>query len=173
VVEEEGRFRRALAVSSLAQTLEVAAEVGAALEGGEVLALIGPLGSGKTTFAKGLCRGLGVLDSRSVSSPTYVLEHVYLARLAVHHFDVYRLGSADEFAALGFEEHIKARGVLLIEWADKVLDLLPESTLRVELSVPEAPLGKDTRKISFSGPSAAWLKKLGSLFCKVPAASER
>ena len=166
-------FRRTLEVSSLEQTLDVAAELGALLEGSETLALVGPLGSGKTAFTKGLCRGLGIADSRCVSSPTYVFEHIYAARLLVHHFDAYRLGSAAEFVALGFEEHIKARGVLVIEWADKVLEVLPESTLWIELSVPVGALGQDTRKITLSGPYGVWIEKLGRLFSKVPFFSER
>lgn len=166
-------FKREILSPSLKHTLGLAAELGAALEGGETLALLGPLGSGKTTFTKGLCQGLGLVDSRLVSSPTYVLEHVYPARFLVHHYDAYRLSSVDEFVALGFEEHLKGGSVLVIEWADKVFEVLPESSLLVELSVPEGDPGGDTRKIIFSGPSEIWLRKLERLSSKVGASSDR
>jgi hypothetical protein len=95
-----------LASYSPEETFGIAMELGALLRGGETLALQGELGSGKTLFTKGLCAGLGVADPRGVASPTYVLEHVYEGSFPIHHYDVYRLASSDEFLALGFEEHL-------------------------------------------------------------------
>lgn len=153
------RFR----TSSPAETLDLAASLGRVLEGGESIALVGDLGSGKTTFTKGLCRGLGLADTRLVSSPTYVLEQVYVARLTVHHYDLYRLSSADELLALGFEERIGAGRVIVIEWADRALSVLPSDRLLVELSRPPTGGGGEARVVGFYGTGPAWSRKLACL----------
>jgi tRNA threonylcarbamoyl adenosine modification protein YjeE len=154
---------REFVVSSLAGTLELAASLGGVLEGGETIALVGDLGSGKTTFTKGLCRGLGMRDTRSVSSPTYVLEQVHVARLTVHHYDLYRLPSADEVLALGFEERIGPGRVVVIEWADRARAVLPPDRLLVEIGRPPAAGGDEARVIRLSGTSPAWSRRLAGL----------
>src|SRR5215472_8776139 len=87
---------------------------------GAVVALVGPLGAGKTHLVRALAEGLGIADSRVVSSPTFVLIQEYDARLPIYHFDAYRLKNPAEFANLGIEEYFAAEGVCLIEWADRV-----------------------------------------------------
>jgi len=154
---------RSFTTSSTRETLDLAASLGGILEGGESIALVGELGSGKTTFTKGLCRGLGVVDTRIVSSPTYVLEQIYVARLTVHHYDLYRLSSADEFLALGFEERIGAGRVVVIEWADRASSLLPPGRLIVEIRRPPGGGGDDARTIALSGTTPAWSRKLSCL----------
>ncbi|MBI4601517.1 MAG: tRNA (adenosine(37)-N6)-threonylcarbamoyltransferase complex ATPase subunit type 1 TsaE [Planctomycetes bacterium] len=149
--------------SSPAETVEIARRLGSRLEGGETIALEGDLGAGKTTFTRGLCEGLGLEDMRLVSSPTYVLEHIYPARLPVHHYDAYRLASAAELAALGFQERIAAGAVLVIEWADKVAEVLPEERLRVELSFPEGEPPGLRRLLVFSGLRRVWGARLEAL----------
>jgi tRNA threonylcarbamoyl adenosine modification protein YjeE len=151
---------RSFLLASAEETIALGRSLGAALEGGETIALAGELGSGKTTFTKGLCSGLGVADSRIVSSPTYVLEHVYEARFPIHHFDAYRLSSVEELVALGFQEHFRTGSVLVVEWAEKVARVLPPERLLVELSIPaEQPLGSH-RRVILSGPHAVWASKL-------------
>ncbi len=148
------------------ETLELARRLGATLQGGEVVALEGDLGSGKTTFTKGLCLGLGVTDSRLVSSPTYVLEHVYEGRLRIHHYDAYRLQGSEELVGLGFRDHLSPESVLVIEWADRVLDALPVGCLRVDLSATHAESSGGgngpslRRRVRFFGPSASWAERL-------------
>jgi len=143
--------------------------LGEVLRGGEVLALVGDLGSGKTTFTKGLCRGLGVKEPREVSSPTYVLEHVYEARVPVRHYDAYRLTSPEELAMLGFHDHLTGGEVLVVEWADRVLAALPEERLTVELRHGQAEersqgAGSITRRHAhISGPARVWRGKLDPL----------
>lgn len=143
-------------------TLELAEHVGRLLTGGEVLALVGDLGAGKTTFVKGLCRGLGLGDTSQVSSPSYVLEHIYEARLVIHHFDAYRLESSDEFLALGFEEHLGSdRDVMFVEWADRVAAALPVEQLSIEIdyAVDTEAVGSSTeegRRIVLSGLADVW-----------------
>src|SRR5262245_14918163 len=87
---------------------------------GAVVALIGPLGAGKTHLVRAVAEGLGLKDARAVSSPTFVLIQEYAARLPVYHFDAYRLRSAAEFFDLGAHEYFEGRGVCFVEWADRV-----------------------------------------------------
>lgn len=151
--------------SSVEETLAIARRLGEVLAEGDVLALSGDLGSGKTTFTRGLCGGIGLDETRRVSSPTYVLEQVYPARVPVHHYDAYRLSSEEEFLALGFEEHSRGGAIIVIEWADKVLSVLPPERLLVEFSVlPKDDLSEDTpserRRLVFSGRGSCWSSRL-------------
>ncbi len=99
----------------------------ATLRRGDVLALCGDLGAGKTHFVKGLAAGLGA--SAPVTSPTFTLIHEYLGgRLPLYHFDFYRLDDEDEALKIGFDEYLDGDGVCVIEWADKFPALLPAPT---------------------------------------------
>jgi tRNA threonylcarbamoyladenosine biosynthesis protein TsaE len=102
---------------------------------GAVVALVGPLGAGKTQLVRAIAEGLGITDGRVVSSPTFVLIQEYDARLPIYHFDAYRLKNPAEFANLGVEEYFAGDGVCLIEWADRVEKYLPPEYLRVELTI--------------------------------------
>ncbi len=104
-------------------------EFAASLNPGDVVALIGELGSGKTVFIKGICRGLKVEDD--VTSPTFTLIHEYKGRIPVYHFDFYRIHRADEMRELGCEEYFFGEGISLIEWADKILEHLPKKRIEV------------------------------------------
>jgi tRNA threonylcarbamoyladenosine biosynthesis protein TsaE len=102
---------------------------------GAVVALVGPLGAGKTQLTRAIAEGLGLKDGRAVTSPTFVLIQEYAARLPVYHFDVYRLRSAVEFFDLAAGEYLEGDGVCLIEWGDRVEAYLPPDHLRVTLGV--------------------------------------
>ncbi len=128
----------------LAATQAFGRRLGARLEPGMVIALIGPLGAGKTALVRAIAEGLGIPDSRVVSSPTFVLIQEYDARLPIYHFDAYRLRSVDEFLDLGADEYLQGDGVCLIEWADRVESALPSERLRVELAVT----GETSRRIT-------------------------
>lgn len=105
----------------------------ARLRPGDVVALAGPLGSGKTTFVQGVCTALGVRGH--VTSPTFTLINEYPASLGlVVHVDLYRLRSSDELPDLGVEEYFNDRCVVLIEWPEKVEDFLPAETLHVRFA---------------------------------------
>lgn len=118
--------------SSEAETADVAAEIGRAFRGGEVVLLSGELGSGKTAFVRGLARGVGA-DPDEVASPTFVLLTTYPGRLALHHADLYRLEGGGDDRELGLEELPGPGGVLAIEWAER-LSLVPWGrTVRVRL----------------------------------------
>ncbi len=107
--------------------------LGAKLFPGAVVALVGPLGAGKTFLTRAIAEGLGVEDARQVTSPTFVLHQIYSARLPIHHFDVYRLKSPQEFIDLGGLERFEEDGVCLVEWADRISALLPKDHLRIEI----------------------------------------
>ncbi|MFL5338538.1 MAG: tRNA (adenosine(37)-N6)-threonylcarbamoyltransferase complex ATPase subunit type 1 TsaE [Gemmataceae bacterium] len=109
--------------------------LGQCLFPGAVVALIGPLGAGKTRLVQAAAEGLGLADGRAVSSPTFGLIHEYRGRLPIYHFDAYRLKSVAEFQDLGAYEYFDDRGVCLIEWADRVMAALPEERLEVRLEV--------------------------------------
>lgn len=111
------------------ETFRRGQEIGANLRGGDVIALCGDLGAGKTHFVKGLAAALG--HTGEVTSPTFTLIHEYVGgRLPLYHFDFYRLDSEDETLRLGLDEYLLGDGVAVIEWADKFPALLPRSSTR-------------------------------------------
>jgi tRNA threonylcarbamoyladenosine biosynthesis protein TsaE len=120
---------------SESETREAGRCLAGMLRGGEVLSLEGPLGAGKTTFVKGLAEGLGCLASE-ISSPTFTLVHEYpTGRLPLVHLDLYRLDSAGELAALGFDDLLTGQTIAAIEWGDKFPEALPPGMLRFVFSV--------------------------------------
>ena len=135
---------------SVAATEAVAAELARTLVAGDVIALEGDLGAGKTQFARGLLRGLGG-DPRLVSSPTYVLLNVYPGgRLTVYHLDAYRTAGADDLAGIGFDELLGEGGVVVVEWPDRVGELLPERRYTVRLTAT----GQGRRTVEVVPPPA-------------------
>src|SRR4051794_8947738 len=138
------------ASSSVDHTEQIAAEFARTLRGGEVIALQGDLGAGKTHFVRGLVRGLGG-DVRSVSSPTFVLLNVYdTGRLVVHHLDAYRVHGPGDFESIGFTELLEQGGVIAIEWPERVEALLPKSRIDVRITAT----GEDARQIQINRPAA-------------------
>lgn len=111
------------------ETLDWAADFAGRLQPGDVLALIGDLGAGKTCFVQGLAEGLQVTGP--VSSPTFTLVNEYQGRLPLYHMDVYRLNDPEEALDFGLNEYLYGQGVTVIEWADRLGDLLPDSTWRL------------------------------------------
>ena len=124
-------MRRSLS-SSEEQTLAMGEEFAGGLHAGDVVAVYGDLGSGKTRFIKGICKGLGVREH--VVSPTFtiVTEYQYPGG-RVYHFDFYRLRSTDELKEIGFDEYLSGEGICIIEWADRVQAFLPERRFNVRL----------------------------------------
>ncbi len=143
---------------SEAETEQLAKGLAEALEPGTIVALVGHLGAGKTRLVRAVVEALGV-DRRAIASPTFVLVHEYEGRLPIYHFDVYRLGSPADFLALGADEYLSSAGVCLIEWADRVADVLPADHLRIEITA----VGQTSRDFQFEagGPkSSAVLERL-------------
>ena len=120
---------------SAEETIELGRRIGQQLRGGEVIAVCGTLGSGKTHLIKGVAAGAGAQDSaRKVNSPTFVIVNEYAGRVDIYHIDAYRLGSVAEFEMIGFDDFCYLGSVVLIEWADKIESALEGiDYMRVEL----------------------------------------
>jgi tRNA threonylcarbamoyladenosine biosynthesis protein TsaE len=117
------------------ETVEMGRKIGVQLHGGEVFAICGPLGSGKTHLIKGIAAGAGAQDSEGVTSPTFVIVNQYAGRFDLYHIDVYRLDSIADFERLGFDDFCYPESVVLIEWADKIEPALRGlDPIRIDLS---------------------------------------
>jgi tRNA threonylcarbamoyladenosine biosynthesis protein TsaE len=125
---------------------------------GAVVALIGPLGAGKTRFVQAVAHAAGVPDG-VVASPTFVLVHEYDGRVPIFHFDVYRLRDEDEFLALGPEEYFAQPGWSFIEWADRVAACLPRE--RLEISIE--PVSPNTRRLAIRALGEKYEQTIKSL----------
>jgi tRNA threonylcarbamoyladenosine biosynthesis protein TsaE len=120
---------------------------------GTVMGLVGPLGAGKTRLARAIAERLGV-DPAAIASPTFVLIHEYEGRIPVYHFDAYRLESAQAFEDLGVADYWNAGGLCLVEWADRVLGLLPAETWFVHIELVNATQRQVTIELPRLGPAA-------------------
>jgi tRNA threonylcarbamoyladenosine biosynthesis protein TsaE len=130
--------------------------IGESIEEGVLITLIGGLGAGKTRLVRAISVALSV-DPTAVTSPTFVLIHEYDGRLPVYHFDAYRLRDVSEFLDLGAEEYMDSDCVCLIEWADRVANVLPEDRLEITISIASTTAREfDVRA---SGPVSTNLQK--------------
>lgn len=120
---------------SVADTEKLAARLAEKLRGGEVIAFTGSMGMGKTAFTRGLVEALGGGDV--VSSPTFALVNEYAARLAVQHFDMYRVSGWDDLYSTGFFDYLDTDSVLVIEWSENIDGALPENTIRIDMQKGE------------------------------------
>lgn len=128
---------------SAADTERIAAELAESIELGDMVALFGGLGVGKTAFCRGFAKGIGYNDE--VTSPTFAIVHEYLGgRLNIYHFDMYRIESFDELYSTGYFEYLESGGVVITEWSENIENVLPNKYYRVEMSNPEQ---NDRRKI--------------------------
>ena len=131
--------------SSLEETRSLGRTLGAAVQPGAVISLVGNLGAGKTQFTSAVAEGLGI-DPEIVSSPTFMLIQEYQGRIPLFHFDTYRLKDSNEFEDLGVDEYFYGEGVCLVEWGDRFPELLPEELLRIEIKI----LGETQREFHFT-----------------------
>lgn len=128
------------------QTQALGEQLGTKLPASTLILLQGDLGTGKTVFARGVARGLGVASDIPITSPTFTLMNHYAARLDLYHFDLYRLSDPDELIELGFDECAFGSGVTLVEWPEKLGDDdLPGLWVKLQR------LDDEQRKIEFSG----------------------
>ncbi|MBQ9014623.1 MAG: tRNA (adenosine(37)-N6)-threonylcarbamoyltransferase complex ATPase subunit type 1 TsaE [Firmicutes bacterium] len=119
------------------EVTEYGIRLGEAAVPGQIIALSGDLGAGKTTLTKAIARGLGVREV--ITSPTFTIVKEYRSgRLPLFHFDVYRIGDIDEMYELGYEEYFFGEGVCVIEWADLIEELIPEEALRISIAYGSA-----------------------------------
>ena len=134
------------------QTRALGQRIGALLTGGEVIALIGPLGAGKTQLIKGIAVGNGRTDPNLVTSPTFILINEYPGRPYLYHLDAFRLDGGADLEAIGLHEMITPESAVVIEWANRVEDALPEDCLTIEIE----PTGNESRQLTLTagGPSS-------------------
>lgn len=141
------------------ETVEFGRKIAAFLREGDVLALIGELGSGKTWLTKGIALGLGISPHMVVTSPSFALVNEYEGRCLLYHMDVYRLQSVSEFIDAGLEEYLYSGGVAVMEWADRWPEILPKEALNVNFSI----IDDQQRKITLSGNHARAAEVIDSL----------
>ncbi len=120
-----------LITNSADETFELGKSLAKVLRRGAVIALYGELGTGKSCLTKGICAGLAVTDE--VVSPSFTLINEYKGRYAIYHFDCYRLSSSLELIDIGAEEYFYNNGICIIEWAERVSDILPDDTIHIRL----------------------------------------
>ncbi len=131
--------------NSVEETLNLGIKLGKLCNPGDIICLIGDLGTGKTHLTKGIAVGLGINDN--ITSPTFNIVNQYdNGRLTMYHFDVYRVSDPDEISAIGFDEYIFSSGVSVIEWANYIEELIPKNFLKVEISKLN-DINSDARKI--------------------------
>lgn len=143
--------------SSPEETKSIAATIAATLRPGDVVALSGDLGAGKTCFVQGAAAALGVREQ--VTSPTFVLMREYAGTHRILHLDVYRLGNLQELTDLGFEEFLDPSSVIFIEWGDAVGPLLPDEMVEVVLRAE----AEDLRTIEVHARGPAWNRRLAGV----------
>lgn len=119
------------------ETEGIGRDLGELLVAGDCIALAGELGTGKTTFVRGIARGMG-LDPGEVASPSFTMLNVYEGPFPLFHIDLYRLSTSEELFSIDFEEYIKGDGVVVIEWADRIPEAIPEDALWVTISYSDA-----------------------------------
>jgi tRNA threonylcarbamoyladenosine biosynthesis protein TsaE len=132
---------------SATETVQIGKRIGKLLRAGDVIALVGELGSGKTHLIKGLAAGVGVERSNRIASPSFTLLHEYQGRIPFFHVDLFRLTREEEAEDLGLEEYFVRGGVTAIEWADKIPKLLPKELIWISLR----SLGGQARVIRLLG----------------------
>lgn len=132
-------------VHDVLETIKLGKIIGERCSSGDIICLMGELGTGKTHLVKGIAEGLGIKDI--ITSPTFTIVNEYKGRLPLYHFDVYRVNDPDEIEAIGFDEYIFGSGVCVIEWADYIKSLIPQE--HMEIRIKKMPNGNvNSRKIN-------------------------
>lgn len=139
------------------ETRRVGRRLGKGLERGDIVALYGGLGSGKTCLIQGIAFGIG-LKERYITSPSFIMINEYKGRIPFYHIDLYRVSPSD-LEGLGFREYIAGDGVVAIEWAEKAEDEIPDERLSVYLKI----LGKRSREIKFEGRGERYINLIRDL----------
>lgn len=133
--------------STFEETVELGVKLGSLLGCGDVVCLAGNLGTGKTAFTSGIAVALGVKGY--ITSPTFTIVNEYNSRIPLYHFDVYRIADPEEMFEIGFEEYLDGNGVVVIEWADLIKDILPDDCIWVEID-KNLNNGQNIREISIN-----------------------
>jgi tRNA threonylcarbamoyladenosine biosynthesis protein TsaE len=159
-IQNRENMRLIFTTHSPKETRELGYRIGKLLKEGSIVALIGDLGTGKTCLTQGIARGIGIDKNQVVNSPSYILINEYTAPHPVYHIDLYRIRGSAELEDLGLEEYIYGYGICVIEWADRLLESLPESYLKVVLSHEQI---ENTRKIEIINVGGEYIKLIEEL----------
>lgn len=124
---------RVIETFSVRETEKCGQKIGDNLQPGDVICLIGELGAGKTAFVSGIAKALGIKEY--ITSPTFTIVNEYFGRMPLYHFDVYRIENPEELYDIGYDEYINGSGVSVIEWADRIEEMLPHECLKVCISI--------------------------------------
>ena len=138
---------------SILQTIQIGKRIGKLLHQGDVIALLGELGAGKTQFIKGLAAGVGIGKPNYISSPSFTLINEYPGKIPFYHIDLFRLKEEKEAEELGLDEYCQGEGIVAIEWADNIPSSLPKEILWVHIFYT----GKHTRSIEILGKGKRYL----------------
>jgi tRNA threonylcarbamoyladenosine biosynthesis protein TsaE len=130
-----------------AETIRIGKSIGSQLLPGDVVALVGELGAGKTQFIKGLAAGAGIRNPAYISSPSFTVINEYPGKMTFYHVDLFRLGEEKEAEELGLEEYFQSKGITAIEWADKIPSLFPKELLLIRI----AYAGRNRRSLEIIG----------------------
>ena len=142
-------FSKKTETNSAEETFRLGTEIGKNAQPGEVYALLGDLGVGKTVLIQGVAKGLVIKGP--VNSPTFTIVQVYdEGRIPFYHFDVYRVHDEDELFEIGFDEYLNAGGICLIEWADRIRELIPRDHVDITIQ-KDLSRGMDYRRIEMIG----------------------
>lgn len=139
------------------ETEKLALELAKHLSAGDIIFFYGGLGAGKTTFTKGIGKGLNVKDH--IHSPTFTLIHEHTGKLKLNHIDLYRLDTIEEINNIGFEDYLYSDGITIVEWSEKLGDNLPAGYIKIEIEV----LGDNERKFIISTDTESYEKMLGEV----------
>ena len=121
-----------------AETQALGERLGKTLKHGDVIALIGDLGTGKTCLTQGIARGVGTAPDAVVNSPSYILINEYHGAIPIYHIDLYRLENSEEIADLGLNEYMEGDGICIIEWAERMTDALPDTCIKIRITLADA-----------------------------------
>jgi len=144
---------------SEAETRALGEKLGELLRPGDFVALYGDLGAGKTRFAQGVARGVGVDPDVHITSPTYTILNEYRGNYPFYHFDLYRLGGDADIAELGFEEYFDGDGICLVEWADRLASGCPDRNLKIYFHLEPG----DIRRIEFVWNGDRYAEMVGKI----------
>jgi len=144
--------------NNVEDTINLGVVIGRNLREGDVVALIGDLGSGKTCIAGGIARGLGVSGDFCVTSPTFTLVNEYSGRIPLYHLDLYRLSGSEDLEDLGYEEYFFSKGAAVVEWAEKIDNIIPSDSIFIHLKHHDERKRKIT--ISCTGNSGREIIKI-------------
>jgi tRNA threonylcarbamoyladenosine biosynthesis protein TsaE len=143
------------------ETIKIGRIIGECLTAGDIVALIGELGTGKTCLTQGIARGLGVPDYYAITSPTFTLINEYPGKYVLYHFDVYRLQGSIDMYNMGYEEYFFGKGVSIVEWAEKIIDIIPDNAIKIFFTF----LDENMRRIEISAPEER-LKEISTALSK-------